>query len=444
MDTLENRLQKRIHVSLYALLFLTGLLGISVLLEGCTDKCEVTNEYTAYKPVYTSLEEIRKVSITQPEGIHSVGKIYYKDEYLFVNEPGKGIHVIDNHDPASPVNKSFINIPGNYELAIKDNALYADSYIDLVVLDITSLDNIHEVNRIENIFSNYNSLGFYMDPEKGLVTDWVAEKNSTVLKSDCNSGVQPWGGVYYDGGIALASNVTFDKSAAIAPGNGSGPGVGGSMARFTISKNHLYALDAGNIIPVDISDEVSPDKKTSVYIGWNSETIFPAAQNLFIGASDGMYILDISDPAVPKTLTTYSHIRSCDPVVVDGNYAYVTLRSGTTCQGFTNQLEVIDIQNLQSPQLLKTYPMTNPHGLGKDNTTLFICDGSDGLKVYDASDINTIDKKQLAHYDGINAYDVIPFDNVLMMIGENGLYQYDYSDPANIKLLSHLAIVHEN
>ena len=32
-ETLENRLQKRINISLYALLFLTVLLGLSVLLE---------------------------------------------------------------------------------------------------------------------------------------------------------------------------------------------------------------------------------------------------------------------------------------------------------------------------------------------------------------------------------------------------------------------------
>ncbi|HYG18328.1 MAG TPA: hypothetical protein VD816_05335 [Ohtaekwangia sp.] len=36
METLEARLQRRIHVSLYALLFLTVLLGISVVLEGCS------------------------------------------------------------------------------------------------------------------------------------------------------------------------------------------------------------------------------------------------------------------------------------------------------------------------------------------------------------------------------------------------------------------------
>jgi hypothetical protein len=38
MEALETRLRKRIYVSLYALLFLTILLGVSVLLEGCSAK----------------------------------------------------------------------------------------------------------------------------------------------------------------------------------------------------------------------------------------------------------------------------------------------------------------------------------------------------------------------------------------------------------------------
>jgi hypothetical protein len=35
METLNKRLEKRIHVSLYALLFLTSLLGLSIILESC-------------------------------------------------------------------------------------------------------------------------------------------------------------------------------------------------------------------------------------------------------------------------------------------------------------------------------------------------------------------------------------------------------------------------
>ena len=141
-------------------------------------------------------------------------------------------------------------------------------------------------------------------------------------------------------------------------------------------------------------------------------------------------------------ISTYQHVRSCDPVVVDDRYAYVTLRSGTECQGFTNQLEVIDVDNLESPQLVKVYPMTNPHGLGIDDNTLFICDGDDGLKAYDATDVNTIDQNMLAHYKDINAFDVIPFNDILMMIGSDGIFQYDYSNPEDIRLLSKIDITH--
>lgn len=37
MDTFETRMQKKIHVFLYALLFLGTLLGLSVLLESCSE-----------------------------------------------------------------------------------------------------------------------------------------------------------------------------------------------------------------------------------------------------------------------------------------------------------------------------------------------------------------------------------------------------------------------
>ncbi|HEX8039059.1 MAG TPA: hypothetical protein VF490_07895, partial [Chryseosolibacter sp.] len=133
METLEHRLQKRIHVSLYALLFLTTLLGLSVLLEGCSDKCEVKNEYVYFEPVYTTVSEIREsIHLLPPQPVQQVGKIYLKDGIMFLNEPGQGIHIIDNHDPAHPAPLKFLQIPGNYDLAIKGNTLYADSYVDLV------------------------------------------------------------------------------------------------------------------------------------------------------------------------------------------------------------------------------------------------------------------------------------------------------------------------
>lgn len=447
METLENRLQKRIHVSLYALLFLTTLLGLSVLLEGCGDKCEITREYVYFEPVYTTLEEIRsQVELTAAKPIASVGKMYFKDGILYVNEPGEGIHIINNTDPSSPVLLNFLKIPGNYDLAIKGNTLYADSYVDLVGFDVSDISNIHEVIRVEGVFKTYQAMGVSISADCCVISNYVEKKTVYINESDCSpSTMNPWGYMAFESGIAVRADMaqTFNSKAAIAPGSGSGPGVGGSLARFTVSGNHLYLLDGPNLQTVDVSSERSPVMKTRMELGWDIETLFPYKTNLFVGSRTGMHILDISEPESPSHLSTFQHMRSCDPVVVDDQYAYVTLRTGNTCFGATNELQVVDITNLKSPFLVKTYPMTNPHGLGIDGTTLFICDGEDGLKAYDASDVEQIDKNKLAHYANIQALDVIPFNNVLMMIGEDGIFQYDYTNPEDIKLLSKIVVSNE-
>lgn len=85
--------------------------------------------------------------------------------------------------------------------------------------------------------------------------------------------------------------------------------------------------------------------------------------------------------------------------------------------------------------------MTSPRGLGIDNKTLFVCDGNDGLKVYNATNVMQIGNNQVAHFNNIQATDVIPFNNRLLMIGEDGLYQYDYSNIQNITQLSRIPVV---
>lgn len=446
MNLLENRIQKRLHVSLYALLFLTALLGLSVILEGCSDSCEIKGTYVYYEPVYTPLATIRSsIEVTEPQLVKSVGKIYFKDDYLFINEPGEGIHVIDDRDQRNPAFKKFIRIPGNYDLAIKGNTLYADSYMDLVALDISDLNAIKVVSRLENIYNSYNSLGFYADEFKGVVTSWV-EKDMNVETAECGISMQPWGGFYSGGGVALMAEMSadFSSKAAIAPGNGSGPGLGGSLARMTVSDNHLYVLNGGEIEVVDVTAESEPTKTSSVGVSWDMETIFPYKHKLFIGARSGMHILDISAPEKPTLISTYQHITSCDPVVVEGDFAYVTLRSGNpTCDGFSNQLEIIDIKDPVNPELVEVYAMTNPHGLGVDANLLFVCDGPAGLKMYDITDRHDLDNNLKATHKFIHAYDVIPFHDVLMLIGEDGILQYDYSDNQNLKLLSHITIQHE-
>ncbi len=217
-------------------------------------------------------------------------------------------------------------------------------------------------------------------------------------------------------------------------------GKAGSLARFAVSNGHLYAVDDQNMQVFDIRQSANPVPGNELAIGFLIETIFPHDNKLFIGSQSEMFIYDNANPESPTRVLSFSHATSCDPVVANDSLAYVTLRSGNTCQGTQNQLDVLDVRNVYQPTLLVSYQMENPHGLGIDGRALFLCEGEHGLKVFDASDSYTIDQHLLAHFEDIHAFDVIPLNGVLIVIGDDGIYQYDYSDLANIRLLSKLTV----
>ena len=146
-----------------------------------------------------------------------------------------------------------------------------------------------------------------------------------------------------------------------------------------------------------------------------------------------MYIYGIENPEKPEFISEFRHGTACDPVVVDGNYAYVTLKGGGFCGNTESGLYVIDIANLESPELKVIYPMDGPNGLGIKEDTLFICDGASGLKVYDKSNAPNI--TLINTFEDIVAYDVIPLSSSLLMIGDGLLYQYEYINN-DIRLLS--------
>ena len=168
------------------------------------------------------------------------------------------------------------------------------------------------------------------------------------------------------------------------------------------------------------------------------ETIYPFKDKLFIGSNNGMFIYNITNPATPVLAGQFNHARACDPVIADGDYAYVTLHDGTQCSGFSNQLDVINISNLSVPSLTRTYSLTHPHGLSKDGNLLFVCDGRDGLKMYDASNPGNLILKK--HITGLETYDAIAWNNNLWVVAKDGLYQYDYSNPPNLIQRSKISV----
>lgn len=405
------------------------------LFSGCM-KDKVTRTYKISTPIYEVLTAFRQsVKSQSPATIENAGKLTVIGKYIFLSEPLKGIHIIDNSNPSNPRNVSFINIPGNEDMAVKGNTLYADAYGDLVSFDISDPLNVVAKQFTANVFpdhSNYYYLGNYVpggiiNPDSiNVIIGW-STRDTTV-------NYDPGNNLIYPGGLMYAS---LNSAAAVPSSNPSPVGTNGSTARFSIVNNFLYTVGMSNLTSFDISQPFEPAYKSSVQVDFHVETIYPMRDKLFVGTNNGMYMYDINAaPGNPSLIGQFTHVRGCDPVIADDHYAYVTINDSSACLGFNNELQIVDISSLQNSFLVKSYPLTHPVGLSKDGTSLFICDAKGGVKVYNAADVNNL--QLIKHLNDGVAYDVVAENGLAIVVTGDGIYQYDYSDLNNIHLISKL------
>lgn len=198
-------------------------------------------------------------------------------------------------------------------------------------------------------------------------------------------------------------------------------GQGGSLARFTISGNYLYTVDKNSLHTISLADAEHPLKVADKSLGIYTETIYPYKNSLLLGTETGMFVFDLNNPASPQQITYFQHIRSCDPVVAQNGFAYITLNTrNQRCFNGTNELQIVDISNIYSPQSVKAISLTYPMGLDINSDTLYVCD--DGLKVYNVADKHN--PVEINHISGIDAQDVICQQGRIIVIANDGLYQY--------------------
>lgn len=337
--------------NIFLLLVVFGAISLQSCLQ---DECTSTNKYVRLDPVYVTADEFRKeeISTTPDWQLENPGKIYFYKNYLLINEKGKGVHFYDLKDPANPAHKVFYQIDGNFDMAIKDDLLVVDNVIDLVSIDISDVENPVIVRRHEDykdqVYSeNQQFVSYYT-------------RSNVVQEFDCsqfgpNEGrINNWNGGFWleDSRFdASFSNQVFSSTEVNTnySATGGNSGIAGSTARFTIYQDYLFTVSDYDMSVWDFNTLAKYSTKN---LGWGVETIFPYKDKMFIGSNSGMFIFDLTNPTSPQRLSTFSHARACDPVVVQGETAFVTLRSGTACSGADNQLDVIDISDPVNPTLI--------------------------------------------------------------------------------------------
>jgi hypothetical protein len=212
-------------------------------------------------------------------------------------------------------------------------------------------------------------------------------------------------------------------------------GAGGSLARFAVVGNYLYVVDTYTLTVFDITDPANPSHKNAVQAGFDIETIFPYKDKLFLGGSNGMYIYSIANPTSPVKESMVTHFRACDPVISNDSVSYVTLRTGTTgnCVGTRNVLNIYNVRDPKDPKLVKEVAMKSPHGLGMKQQGLYICEGANGLVVFDLA--NPYQPTKVKEFTNEKYYDVIPYGDVLIAYIEQGVCFFDISNPLDPLML---------
>ncbi len=253
------------------------MLVVTLAFISCDEKgdSEKYADYIVAKPLIMSIEEYKSsVSIVAPVPINESGKIYAYKDYIFVNDKYKGVHVIDNTNPAAPKKISFIKIAGNVDISIKDDYLYADSLTDLLVFGIADINNITLVNRLDNVLRDNVvfpiEADFFewenIDYQKDIVIGWETVTERKSIEE-------------YENRFGGPANTFFAEAAS----DNSAIGQGGSLARFIIVSDFLYAVDSHSINVFNIQNLESPQDLEDVYAGFDIETIFNRGNQLFLG-----------------------------------------------------------------------------------------------------------------------------------------------------------------
>jgi hypothetical protein len=389
------------------------ILSLTFLAISCKDTCKQTITYTLQEPIWISKADFdaQNGKWLPAKLMQKTGKIFVYGQYVLISEPNKGIHFIDNRNPEKPKNIGFLEVFGNIDIALKNNLLYVDSYQDLLCFDLSDITQPKKISIQKGIFKN-----------RFVHTNPTADSIAIAYKTKEITQTVKCGEIYPR--CATNDMGMLPNGSAANAASPSSPNKAGSMAAFLVVGDYLYTVETNKLHVFSLVGSQTAQIVNSIDLGWGVETIFASEGKLFLGTMNGMRIFSLQNPQNPTFLGEYSHPIACDPVVVKGNTAFITTRSGNICGNAANQLDVVDIANPRQPRLLRTYPMLNPHGLAIEGNKLFICEGKYGFKQFDAS--SSFDIRQEKFIQNIDSFDIITLPQSFLLIGQDGLYQYNY------------------
>jgi len=309
-----------------------------------------------------------------------------QDTLLLVTDAANGVHVYDVKDPAAPIAKYVIPLRGARGAAAKDDIVFTNNHKSLLAIRVEA-DTFMVVKSID---------------------DW---ESSPIMPVD----------IMVEGGYGCGC---FAEDAVAPSTSGS---VGSSYATFAVIDSFLYYFNYSHLVTMDISQPDDPTELSRTLIEWGVETIYPTDDYLFLGGNRGMYIFDRSDPTAPIQVGRMEHFRACDPVVVSGDLAFVTLRGGNACGQSRDVLLVVDIKTPSKPVVVNEMGMNTPYGLALEFPLLYVSLGNFGWKLLDVA---APDRPSVVNsWSAPKTKDFIWFGDLLYVMGFEDVKIYSVTEP---------------
>lgn len=204
------------------------------------------------------------------------------------------------------------------------------------------------------------------------------------------------------------------------------PNLGATGVRM-VGASNAYAVFSdntnGSLLALDVSNPVAPNTTQTLPLAGPAQSLFVAGGNAYVACgAAGLEVFDVSAPANPSPLATYSgaSVQSC---FVTNGYAYLACGS--------NGLQVLDVHSPAVPALVTNLSLGQANGVWLSGNNAFVAAGTNGLVVLGldhATNVTFITNWT----DGANTHGVLVAGNeAYLAASAAGVRVVDVSDPAH-------------
>ncbi|MFT5722933.1 MAG: hypothetical protein ACI9JN_000038 [Bacteroidia bacterium] len=403
---------KNLPLSLVIFLF-----GVSSL-TSCISNCDKTVYYYTKIPVYGSFESIRNsFEVLGVQPMDSIDRIIELDHAYFLQEKGKGIHVISKPTTSLPTRTSFISVPGCLSIEGQGNTIYVGQATDLIIIDVSDLNNMSKTKVVRDIFNEE------FVKQDSFITDYKYEYIERLLENtDCADG------------YIYPENTTESFSTSQGP-----------HVDFHITKDHLITADNAQLrnFLIGITGTLTFKQSMNLVLSNRAGEILVSSSDTFIvvGSPTKNMILLSNDGALSRINgTSASSPFTCGKFFMIQNaifYPDFSDHNNPNCNS-NNMLIVVPLRTNVNAPPTGTFSFTEPQYVSTIESKMLLCDGAGGLAMFDVSNPplfnSTVDI--LDELPNIHSKVSVMSAKFALVWGAGGLFYINVSDPRNIFVIS--------